>query len=90
MGKRPLSRREQEERRKREEETAAAHVRNEIYLPCISIPINSNKSKQIFYSLQAFKEFVETFQEAPSTVSKVWVKAGVYDAGTRRTYSIFV
>ncbi|KAJ6642766.1 U2 snRNP-associated SURP motif-containing protein [Pseudolycoriella hygida] len=36
----------------------------------------------------AFKEFVETFQEAPSTVSKVWVKAGVYDAGTRRTYSL--
>ncbi|KAG4077106.1 hypothetical protein HA402_016093 [Bradysia odoriphaga] len=31
-----------------------------------------------------FKEFVETFQEAPSNVSKVWVKAGVYDAGTRR------
>lgn len=32
----------------------------------------------------AFKEFVETFQEAPSTVSKVWVKAGTYDAGSRR------
>lgn len=27
---------------------------------------------------------METFQEAPSNVSKVWVKAGVYDAGTRR------
>lgn len=32
----------------------------------------------------AFKEFVETFQEAPATVSKVWVKAGTYDAGSRR------
>lgn len=31
----------------------------------------------------AFKEFVETFQETPST-SKVWVKAGTYDAGSRR------
>ena len=30
-----------------------------------------------------FKEFVETFQEA-STSSKVWVKAGTYDAGSRR------
>uniref|UniRef100_U5EJB7 Putative splicing regulator n=1 Tax=Corethrella appendiculata TaxID=1370023 RepID=U5EJB7_9DIPT len=32
----------------------------------------------------AFKEFVETFQEAPSKLSKVWVKAGTYDAGTRK------
>lgn len=32
---------------------------------------------------QVFKEFVETFQEAPSTTSKVWVKAGTYDAGAR-------
>ncbi|RVE41134.1 hypothetical protein evm_014219 [Chilo suppressalis] len=31
-----------------------------------------------------FKEFVETFQEVPSTTSKVWVKAGTYDAGARR------
>nr|XP_013118904.1 unnamed protein product [Stomoxys calcitrans] len=31
-----------------------------------------------------FKEFVETFQEAPSASSKVWVKAGTYDAGSRR------
>ncbi|XP_063395659.1 U2 snRNP-associated SURP motif-containing protein [Cydia fagiglandana] len=31
-----------------------------------------------------FKEFVETFQEAPSTTSKVWVKAGTYDAGARK------
>ncbi|KAM3967625.1 LOW QUALITY PROTEIN: U2 snRNP-associated SURP motif-containing protein [Aphomia sociella] len=30
-----------------------------------------------------FKEFVETFQEAPSS-SKVWVKAGTYDAGARK------
>lgn len=40
------------------------------------------------HSRQAFKEFVETFQEAPSTVSKVWVKAGTYDAGSRRKYAI--
>ncbi|XP_053963349.1 U2 snRNP-associated SURP motif-containing protein [Anastrepha ludens] len=31
-----------------------------------------------------FKEFVETFQESPSASSKVWVKAGTYDAGSRR------
>lgn len=36
----------------------------------------------------AFKEFVETFQEAPSTISKVWVKAGTYDAGSRSLYLI--
>ncbi|EDW61359.2 U2 snRNP-associated SURP motif-containing protein [Drosophila virilis] len=32
----------------------------------------------------AFKEFVETFQETPTASSKVWVKAGTYDAGSRR------
>ncbi|XP_017778699.1 PREDICTED: U2 snRNP-associated SURP motif-containing protein isoform X2 [Nicrophorus vespilloides] len=33
----------------------------------------------------AFKEFVETFQETPiNGGSKVWVKAGTYDAGARR------
>ncbi|KAL4716875.1 hypothetical protein ACJJTC_012686 [Scirpophaga incertulas] len=31
-----------------------------------------------------FKEFVETFQEVPSNTSKVWVKAGTYDAGARK------
>ncbi|XP_045496608.1 U2 snRNP-associated SURP motif-containing protein isoform X2 [Colias croceus] len=31
-----------------------------------------------------FKEFVETFQEVPSSTSKVWVKAGTYDAGARK------
>lgn len=32
-----------------------------------------------------FQEFVETFQESPSTASsKVWVKAGTYDAGARK------
>lgn len=31
-----------------------------------------------------FQEFVETFQEAPiNSTSKVWVKAGTYDAGAR-------
>lgn len=33
-----------------------------------------------------FKEFVETFEEAPSSVSKVWVKAGTYDAGSRSKF----
>lgn len=34
--------------------------------------------------LQVFQEFVETFQEAPiNGSSKVWVKAGTYDAGAR-------
>lgn len=33
----------------------------------------------------AFQEFVETFQETPvNGSSKVWVKAGTYDAGARR------
>ncbi|XP_037946449.1 U2 snRNP-associated SURP motif-containing protein [Teleopsis dalmanni] len=32
----------------------------------------------------AFKEFVETFQDTPSPFTKVWVKAGTYDAGSRR------
>lgn len=41
--------------------------------------------------MQAFEEFVATFQETPSkTTSKVWVKAGTYDAGKRRTYRIGV
>ncbi|CAG9759602.1 unnamed protein product [Ceutorhynchus assimilis] len=32
-----------------------------------------------------FQEFVETFQEAPiNGSSKIWVKAGTYDAGARR------
>lgn len=35
---------------------------------------------------QAFQEFVETFQEGPSKTSKVWVKAGTYDAGRRRKF----
>lgn len=35
----------------------------------------------------AFKEFVETFSEdSVSTISKVWVKAGTYDAGSRSLY----
>lgn len=31
-----------------------------------------------------FQEFVETFQETPVNGSKVWVKAGTYDAGARK------
>ena len=35
----------------------------------------------IYY--QVFEEFVATFQEDATKVSKVWVKAGTYDAGQR-------
>lgn len=31
-----------------------------------------------------FQEFVETFQETPVNGSKIWVKAGTYDAGARK------
>ena len=35
-------------------------------------------------NFQVFEEFVATFQESPiSSSSKVWVKAGTYDAGAR-------
>jgi len=34
--------------------------------------------------LQAFEEFVATFQNEGKKTSKVWVKAGTYDAGKRR------
>lgn len=40
------------------------------------------KNTKLLNYLQVFKEFVETFQEAP-TSAKVWVKAGTYDAGAR-------
>jgi hypothetical protein len=33
---------------------------------------------------------VATFQETPSKAGKVWVKAGTYDAGRRRKYTIAV
>lgn len=78
MGQRPLSRREQEERRKREEEQAAASV-CQLLLSNV-LDICTYKLSSI---LKVFKEFVETFQEAPSSVAKVWVKAGTYDAGSR-------
>ncbi|KAH8372761.1 hypothetical protein KR009_004523 [Drosophila setifemur] len=42
------------------------------------------KKEDAAAAAHAFKEFVETFQEAPTPSSKVWVKAGTYDAGTRR------
>lgn len=41
------------------------------------------------YAFQAFQEFVETFQEAPINGSKIWVKAGTYDAGARSKIAIF-
>ncbi|XP_076247074.1 U2 snRNP-associated SURP motif-containing protein isoform X3 [Calliopsis andreniformis] len=43
------------------------------------------KKEQEQAAAQAFEEFVATFQETPSkTTSKVWVKAGTYDAGKRQ------
>ncbi|XP_029165927.1 U2 snRNP-associated SURP motif-containing protein isoform X1 [Nylanderia fulva] len=43
------------------------------------------KKEQEQAAAQAFEEFVATFQETPSkTASKVWVKAGTYDAGKRQ------
>nr|XP_016929551.1 U2 snRNP-associated SURP motif-containing protein [Drosophila suzukii] len=42
------------------------------------------KKEDAAAAAHAFKEFVETFQDAPTPSSKVWVKAGTYDAGSRR------
>lgn len=42
------------------------------------------KKEQEQAAAQAFEEFVATFQEAPNkNANKVWVKAGVYNAGKR-------
>lgn len=77
MGKRSLSKKELEEQRKKEEERAAAHV---------NLTTKPLTSKLSFLYLQVFEEFVATFQETPmSGSSKVWVKAGTYDAGARST-----
>lgn len=79
MGKRSLSKRELEEQRKREEEKAAAHVCFLVSILYILFLLS--------LLLQVFQEFVETFQEAPlNGNSKVWVKAGTYDAGARSKY----
>ncbi|XP_039481026.1 U2 snRNP-associated SURP motif-containing protein [Drosophila santomea] len=45
---------------------------------------DQKKKEDAAAAAHAFKEFVETFQEAPTPSSKVWVKAGTYDAGSRR------
>lgn len=82
MGQRPLSRREQEEKRKKEEEEAAAHVMKSFIIPFAFRFRSIHDGNSHF---QVFKEFVETFQDTPSSVSKVWVKAGTYDAGSRST-----
>ncbi|XP_020802276.1 U2 snRNP-associated SURP motif-containing protein [Drosophila serrata] len=42
------------------------------------------KKEDAAAAAHAFVEFVETFQDAPTPSSKVWVKAGTYDAGSRR------
>ncbi|KAH8325208.1 hypothetical protein KR074_010483, partial [Drosophila pseudoananassae] len=76
FSKRQLSKKEIEEQKKKEDAAAAAHVSIQGY------PYSSGFNVTTLF--QAFKEFVETFQEAPTPSSKVWVKAGTYDAGTRR------
>ncbi|CAH1400389.1 unnamed protein product [Nezara viridula] len=42
------------------------------------------KKEQEKAAAQAFEEFVATFQEPANKTSKVWVKAGTYDAGKRQ------
>lgn len=42
------------------------------------------KREEIEAAAEVFEEFVATFQEDASKVSKVWVKAGTYDAGQRK------
>lgn len=46
---------------------------------------DQRKKEQEQAAAQAFEEYVATFQETPNkTTSKVWVKAGTYDAGKRQ------
>nr|CAD7453892.1 unnamed protein product [Timema tahoe] len=45
---------------------------------------DQRKKEQEEAAAQAFEEFVATFQETPGKSSKVWVKAGTYDAGRRQ------
>lgn len=87
MGQRPLSRREQEERRKKEDEQAAANVRIRLADVLVLFPLLPDVIFTANNFSQVFKEFVETFQEAPSSVGKVWVKAGTYDAGSRSKWN---
>nr|CAH0099607.1 unnamed protein product [Daphnia galeata] len=42
------------------------------------------KREEIEAAAEVFEEFVATFQEDATKVSKVWVKAGTYDAGQRK------
>ena len=79
MAKRGANRKEMEELKKRQDQEAAA----EVFL------IHSNYSHSKLHEfLQVFEEFVATFQEDSSKVSKVWIKAGTYDAGQKSTYSV--
>lgn len=48
------------------------------------IRLHPNLPDLRFPYFQVFQEFVETFQETPSSINKVWVKAGTYDAGSRK------
>lgn len=36
--------------------------------------------------LQAYEEFVATFEETPVQKGKIWVKAGTFDAGSRSKF----
>ena len=77
MAKRGLSRKELEDLKKREETEAAASV-------CVYTIIHlPHMYSFILWFSKVFEEFVATFQEDSSKVSKVWVKAGTYDAGQK-------
>lgn len=84
MGKTQPSKKELSEQKKKEEEHAAAQVI--IIFKCVLDKCFIKKHIVIKHYLisQAFEEFVQTFQNEGKKTSKVWVKAGTYDAGKRR------
>ncbi|XP_063237472.1 U2 snRNP-associated SURP motif-containing protein [Bacillus rossius redtenbacheri] len=89
MGKNSSSKKD----RKKEQEDEVVKQINEQKLKAFSIGTmgkrhvskkeqeDQRKKEQEQAAAQAFEEYVATFQETPSKASKVWVKAGTYDAG---------
>ena len=43
-----------------------------------------------FHFLQAYVEFMATFDESTAPKDKVWVKAGTFNAGSRSKTFLFV
>ena len=72
-----------EELKKRQDQEAAAEVPS-FYTPQLLFNI-IDMNIDVWFP-QVFEEFVATFQEDSSKVSKVWVKAGTYDAGQRSMF----